>query len=469
MSTTTPMNPMDTARGTSRNTPRAAMPHAAALAPAQGQAAAPAPAHAAAVPAAPSPIHILQWGMHAGKGGIETFMMELCRRMDPALVRFDFLTAAGAEPMFYEREIEERGGRVFRVLRSEWSHPFAARRELLRFYREHPEIDGVHLHANTPYVFPLKVAREAGIGLRVLHSHNNGRASRGGGLVGRVAHALRDARIARDIAVAPSHYFACSRSAAEFMFPGREHTWVRNGIDTAAYRFDPAVRDAVRARLGLGPRTAAVGFCGWFHEQKNPLFLMESFARFHAMRPDSALLLAGTGPLEGEMRALAREHGMEDAVRFLGPRDDMPRLYQAMDVFVLPSVFEGLGIVCVEAQASGLPCVVSDRVAPEADVTGDVEFLPLEDGAQAWAEAVGRALEDGPAPRERAGAAAEVRSRGYEMDDVAAWMQRFYLEHAVRRGADGGRAGMGRDHAGRDRVTTGGRAGEGRAHEGADQ
>lgn len=418
-------------------------------------------------PAAPRPIHILQWGMHAGKGGIETFMMELYRRMDPALVRFDFLTAAGAEPMFYEREIEERGGRVFRVLRSEWSHPFAARRELLRFYREHPEIDGVHLHANTPYVFPLKVAKEAGIGLRVLHSHNNGRASRGGGLVGRAAHALRDARIARDIAVAPSHYFACSRSAAEFMFPGREHTWVRNGIDTAAYRFDPAVRDAVRAELGLGPRTAAVGFCGWFHEQKNPLFLMETFARFHAMRPDSALLLAGTGPLEGEMRALAREHGMEDAVRFLGPRDDMPRLYQAMDVFVLPSVFEGLGIVCVEAQASGLPCVVSDRVAPEADVTGDVAFLPLEDGAQAWAEAVGRALEDGPAPRERAGAAAEVRSRGYEMDDVAAWMQRFYLEHAVRRGADGGHAGMGRDAVGRGRVAMDGdRAGEGRAHEG---
>lgn len=376
------------------------------------------------------PIHILQWGMTTGLGGIETFIMNVYRHMDRTKVQFDFLQDRNDGPLQFEDEIRDMGGTVYRELVPQRDSLIRSRTCLLKFFRQHPEIVGVHMHANFPYALPLKYAQRAGIGLRVLHSHNIEEYQHHENPLRALLWDMRGRSIAKDIDRYPTHYFACSDLAANFMFPDKPYTWVRNGIDSARFAYNPAVRKRLREELGIAEHTSVIGFCGGLRPQKNPMFLLSMFERYHAIHPDSVLILVGDGLLREDIERNVTEMNLEGCVRLLGQRADAAELYQAMDAFVLPSVAEGLGIVYIEAQCAGLPCLGSAGVVPEsARVCDLMHFERLESGPETWAERLNDMLENASERKDRT---SEVQAKGYEMSDVAASLQEFYIRNAGR-------------------------------------
>ena len=378
------------------------------------------------------PTRILHWGMNDNLGGIETFVMNLYRHIDRDKVQFDFLCDYDCKHIAFEEEILSMGGRIFRVMVPQRESMLKSRKALLSFFDEHSEIQGVHVHANFPYALPLKYARKCGIQLRLLHSHNaaSGDDSRTEDTVHKLIRYARGLQSTYQINRYPSDYAACSQAAAEFMFPGKSFTWIRNGIDTERFAYNATVRREMRLRLGIAESTTVIGFCGRFREQKNPLFTLKVFAEYHKLVPDSKLLMIGVGELQHKVDVLIHELGIDDVVCLAGAQKDVSPFYQAMDAFLLPSLFEGLGIVYIEAQCAGLPCLASARVVPsEAQASGLLRYVSLDTSASYWAKELDRSIIDAG---ERHDYSAIVRAAGYDIHDVAEQMQHIYLNKAGR-------------------------------------
>lgn len=242
---------------------------------------------------------------------------------------------------------------------------------------------------------------------RVSHSHNTGRKT------GAVWTAFR-----KSIVRNATDLLACSRPAAESLFgkeAGRRATVIKNGVDTKRFAFSAALREACREELGYAGTDYVIGHVGRFTEQKNHRFLIDVFYEVGKVCPEARLLLLGEGELQEEIRQRVSQYGLDDKVIFAGVKEEMERYYCAMDVFVLPSLFEGLGIVNLEAQASGLSCVVSDQVPREADVSGRMEFLPLGD-ALAWRDSL---LKYKGLVHERRDDWQDVYDAGYDVEKTA--------------------------------------------------
>lgn len=358
-------------------------------------------------------------------GGIETFLMSVYRQIDRSEVQFDYLVSTD-ERFFYSDEIESMGGEIYPVRQSRY-RPKASHDRLKSFYLEN-NYKIVHQHAGgLRTLMPLIAARDAGVPTRIIHSHcafTEPTTRRD--YLEEAIHKLNTHRtgVATD-------KFACSADAASyfgFVRNGGEWRYVPNGIDVGRFSFDEGKRKGARAELGLSDSTFLIGNIGRFSPQKNQVFLLRAFASVTKRCPDSKLLLVGVGPLEEDIHAEAERLGLTDRVIFLKNRSDTERLYAAMDVFAFPSLYEGLGIVLVEAQANGLPCVISERIPREAVYGENVTTVALECGAEAWADAL---LECRAAARSQKGAEL-TRSAGFDISTVAASLQEFYLMAAER-------------------------------------
>lgn len=310
-------------------------------------------------------------------GGVEQVVMNYYRHIDRDRVQFDFLVDADST-LVPASEIRFLGGRVFEI--PPYQHVFQYQHALERLFHEQ-RWPIVHSHINALSVFPLCAARRAGVPVRIAHSHSTS---------GKGEHAknIMKAVLKPFSNVFPTHRMACSRYAGEWLFgKGREFELLYNAIDLENFAFDAKARQQARAELGLADGQLAVGHVGRFTAQKNHQFLMQTFVQVAHHREDVVLLLVGTGDTRGLIEDSARENGILDRVLFLGQRNDVNKLYQAFDVFALPSLYEGLGIVAVEAQRAGLPCLLSDTITREVNVTGTVRFLPIEDPS-VWADAI---------------------------------------------------------------------------------
>lgn len=358
-------------------------------------------------------------------GGIETFLMSVYRQIDRSEVQFDFLVSTD-ERFFYSEEIESIGGEIYPVRQSRY-RPKASHDRLKSFYLEN-NYKIVHQHAGgLRTLMPLIAARDAGVPTRIIHSHcafTEPTTRRD--YLEEAIHKLNTHRtgVATD-------KFACSADAASyfgFVRNGEEWRYVPNGIDVGRFSFDEGKRKGARAELGLSDSTFLIGNIGRFSPPKNQVFLLRAFASVAKRCPDSKLLLVGVGPLEADIHAEAERLGITDSVIFLKNRSDTERLYAAMDAFAFPPLYEGLGIVLVEAQANGLPCVISERIPREAVYGENVATVALEDGAEAWADAL---LECRAAARSQKGAEL-TRSAGFDISTVAASLQEFYLMAAER-------------------------------------
>lgn len=310
-------------------------------------------------------------------GGVEQVVMNYYRHIDHARVQFDFLVDADST-LVPREEIESLGGRVFLI--PPYQHVFEYQRELqLLFKQEGWNI--VHSHINALSVFPLRAAKRAGVPVCIAHSHSTS---------GKGEHAKNaiKAMLKTQANRYPTHRFACSKYAGEWLFgKNADFEVVYNAIDLKKFFFNAEARAQARAELGLVGNQFVVGHIGRFTAQKNHAFLIEVFAEVAKRRDDAVLLLVGTGEAEASVRALVNERKVSDRVRFLGQRNDVYKLYQAFDAFVLPSLYEGLCLVGVEAQAAGLPCLLSDAITREVDVTGTCRFLPI-DNPKMWADEI---------------------------------------------------------------------------------
>ena len=361
-----------------------------------------------------APIRVAQIMGYMNGAGVEAVVMNYYRHVDRSKVQFDLIVCEGSH--FVPRdEVESLGGRVFMV--PPYSHIAEYQKALQRLFREeHWKI--VHSHINALSVFPLRAAKKAGVPVRIAHSHST---SGKGEYAKNAVKALLKTQANRY----PTERFACSRFAGEWLFSkGADFEVVYNAIDLRRFSFNAEARVKARADLGLVGGQFAVGHVGRFMAQKNHAFLIDAFEQVAKRREDAVLLLAGTGEAEACVESSVAERGLSDRVRVLGQRTDMPDVYAAFDAFVLPSLYEGLGLVGVEAQRSGLPCLLSDAITREVDVTGESVFLPIDDAA-VWADAI-CSLEV-RSETERA-AVDDAAFADYDIERRGAWLTEKYLE-----------------------------------------
>ena len=354
-----------------------------------------------------------------GAGGIENYVMNMYRRIDPSEVSFDFLVHHRARA-FFDDEIEARGGRIFRLPVLDDKNVPAYLAALRRLFAQR-EWDVVHGHAASLAGLYLGAAERAGVPARIAHSHGASflRTPKGYAKMLLFKGAARHANIR----------LACSTEAGRYLFGEAPFHLAKNAIDPARFAFDPAARGRARTELGVSAGQLVVGHVGRFNLQKNHRFLVEAFSELSGMRPDARLALVGAGETQADVRRQVSALGLSGKVSFLPVTDRPQDLYTAMDVFVLPSLFEGLPLVGVEAQASGLPCVFSSEVTREVQISPEARFVDLAAGPRAWAEAV---LEARP-PADRSRAAAQVAAHGFDVAGNTERMARFYRAAAEGR------------------------------------
>ena len=332
-------------------------------------------------------LRVLQVGMTRNLGGIETYLIEQFRHLDKSKIDYDFVNITGEYSICYEDEILASGSKIFKVV-SRHKNPLLHYWQWFNILLQNKGIyDVIVLNTNSlEYVFPLVLGKIFGIPVRVIHSHNSGFENKQG-----LARRLLVGMNKKLLAWSVNLRFACSQFAGQWMFKDNPYHVIYNAIDIHKYDADLAVRDEMRQALNLDTALTLL-HVGRFSYQKNHSFLLDIFKEVHSIQPDSVLLLVGDTTEESEflteVKRKIKAYGLENVVRLLGRRDDVNKIMQAADVLVMPSFFEGLTVVGIEAQASDLPLLLSDTVTKELGLLPSTQFISLEAGPTAWAEAI---------------------------------------------------------------------------------
>ncbi len=362
-------------------------------------------------------IRILQCVNNMHRAGLETMLMNYYRHIDRDLVQFDFLTHR-PERGDYDDEIEQLGGRVYYAPRLYPQNYPAYFAYMKRFFAEHPEYRIVHSHIDSMSYLPLLAAKKAGVPIRIAHSHNTS--------IDRDFKYLLKQYFRMRLPSAANRYLACGEEAGRFLFGDRDVQVIPNAVDAAKFCYDPQLRQEKREQLGF--RDAFVlGHVGRISYQKNHKQLIEIFDALQKQHADSRLMLVGVGEKEAEVRSQVSALGLEEKVLFLGKRSDVNELYQAMDAFVLPSFFEGIPVVGIEAQFADLPCFFSDRVPQEVSFNENTSFIPLNVSEDRWAAAI---LEKKDMQRKSNREAIHYSS--YDIKNAYKLLQNYYLEQAAK-------------------------------------
>ena len=361
-------------------------------------------------------IRVLQMIGTLDVGGSQTMLLNLYRNIDREQIQFDFVLDH-PDGRYFVPEIEALGGRIYTLAPFRGTNAGEVRRDWNNFLYTHPEYTVLHSHVRSYASLYLSVARQHGV-KTIIHSHST---STGGGVKGAVKSVMQlPLRYQADVLM------ACSVEAGLWLFGKRacesdRFVLLPNGIDVRRFVPNPEKRQQYRQELGLEGRWV-IGNVGRFYDVKNHTFLLDAFQKVHEREKDAVLLLVGVGPLQQEMAQKAVELGVADHVIMTGNRDDVPDLLGAMDVFAFPSLWEGLPMTVVEAQAAGLPCVLSDTITRDVDVSPLVRYLPLGDPDR-WADAM---LERRP----RLDAAKNIVKAGFDIRTSAKRLSALYTELA---------------------------------------
>lgn len=343
-------------------------------------------------------------------GGAETVFMKFYRALDRSRYQLDFCVSSDS-PGFYDDEIRELGGRIVHTIKKSEGGPIASFRRLKDIAREGGYCTAVRSSQHSLSALDLLAMRAGGVPRTVFRSSNTGT----------VTNSSKEAALHRMfrplIGLAATSYVAPSTEAGLYMFGksgvnSDKFSILHNAVDLQEFAYREDARKQIRGELGIPEDAFVVGHVGRFNQQKNHTFLLNVFAEVARKRDDSVLLLLGKGELLESVRQKAKSIGLSDRVVFAGVRRDAALCYSAMDVLAFPSLYEGLPNVVIEAQANGLPCIISSAITLEAAINGNVVSMPLSAGARSWCEAVfhmsGRRAEDG---------ASELRSAGYDIKE----------------------------------------------------
>lgn len=365
-----------------------------------------------------SDVKVLHHVSSMNRGGQETLIMNVFRKIDRESVMFDFLCIIN-EPADYDEEIHSLGGKINFIDYSLCSgplKPLKRARLLYRWLKEHKSEYGVfHVHTQNAFYALLDAipAKTAGIKKVIIHSHNSST------LYHITAH-----KVAKGVLKLMSiDRFACSNEAGRWMFGNKSFRIIRNGIDTERFSFQPQVREKVRNEFGWSSQKI-IGHVGRFNDQKNHLFLVRIFQELHKIDPNTRLVLIGRGENEESIQQYVYQNNLKNCVDFLCVRDDVERLYQGMDLFLFPSKFEGLPVVLVETQAAALPCLISDVISHELDITDYIYRASLESSPEEWARMAYNIL---CINLPRCNTREEIAHAGYDIDTVANSLKQFYI------------------------------------------
>lgn len=313
-------------------------------------------------------------------GGVEAVVMNYYRHIDRTKIQFDFVCDDDSTNIPYE-EIESMGGKV--ILIPPYQKAFQYQKQLRQILKQ-SNYEIVHSHINTLSVFSLFAAKCANVPVRIAHSHSTtNKKEKKKNLMKQLLRPFSK--------LFATNYMCCSELAGRWLFGNREYDkenvyLLNNAIDLDKFKYDQVVRKEVRQDLNINEDTLVIGHIGRFVEQKNHNFLIDIFKEVYKKNNDSILLLAGQGPKIEEIKEKVRAYNLQDNVVFLGQRSDANRLYQAFDVFLLPSLYEGLPVVGVEAQATGLLCLLSNDMTKETKVLESTQFLPLTITSCDWSD-----------------------------------------------------------------------------------
>jgi glycosyltransferase involved in cell wall biosynthesis len=364
-----------------------------------------------------SPLRVLHVVVNMNRGGAETLIMNLYRNMNRSKIQFDFLTCKEG---VFDEEIREMGGIIHRIpYISDVGH-FKYVKALDHFFAENNQYPIIHSHLDKMSGFVLRAAKKANIPIRISHSHNT--SSEGGGLA-------RTYKWYAGKFIIPNstNLLACSDEAAHWLFRKKSNSTriLKNGIESNQFAYSNDIRKEVRNELQLADDSFVLGHVGRFNHQKNHAYLIDLFYQYSQINDQAVLLLVGNGTLQREMERKVIDLNLGERVIFLGLRGDINRLLQAFDVFIFPSLHEGLPVSLIEAQAAGLPCLISDVISKEVDLGLNLIRYSSLGNQDSW---IIHLKDIASKPQQRYLNSNSFLERGYDIKKTAKSMEDYYLK-----------------------------------------
>lgn len=363
-------------------------------------------------------LHILN---SLNAGGMETMIMNYYRAIDKNEIQFDFLVFS--EKSFYDDEVEALGGKIYRIIprRKNFIMNY---KQLDDFFKIHVEYKIVQIHQGINYFAPLIKASKYGVPIRISHSHGmDPKKIKRQGIIFNLYTVPKIKKLA-------THFVACSDDSAKQIFTKNiyeknEYLMIRNAIDTERFSSNAEIRNEYRRMLNLCDQFV-IGHIGNFTKVKNHLFLINVFSYVVKQKPKSKLILIGEGKLMESIKEKVKELGLENNVLFLGLRKDVDKLIQAFDCFILPSIYEGLPVVAIEAQTAGKNCFLSDSITKDVKITDLITFLSIRNTPQYWAEKIVDSYNNGN--KKITNYKGQVIECGYDISVESKKLQEYYIK-----------------------------------------
>ncbi len=354
------------------------------------------------------------------RGGAETLIMNIYREIDKTKVQFDFVVHTEKEQA-YAKEILDMGGKIYYCPRYKVVNHFKYVKWWKEFFKEHPEYKVVHGHMYSTAAIYLKVARKFNK-IAIAHSHST---SSGKGFSARVKDFIQ-----YFLRFNADYFFGCSKEAGEWLFgkkvvQSNKYFMLNNAINLQNFIFTQDYREEIRKEFNVSENKKIIGHVGRFCEPKNHDFLIEIFSEIHKKDQDAILMLVGDGELREQIEQKVKEYNLSDCVIFTGVRSDVNKMLSAFDLFLFPSWFEGLPVTVVEAQANGLPCILSDTITKDVNLSELVDYFPLNKSAEDWANfSLGKVCK-------RVDVLNKIQQAGFDIQTTTNWLQEFYLADNV--------------------------------------
>ena len=373
------------------------------------------------------PVRILNLFTIMNRGGAETMVMNYYRSIDRTKVQFDFMVHR-QERGAYDDEIEAMGGKIYRMSPIHPGKINQYKKELKLFFDEHPEYQIIHSHMSELGCYAFMEAKAHNVKCTICHAHNAPHF-KDETLTEKLKDIMRW-RLKHKIRKYNDHMFVCGTDAGVWLFgrmKKRRFVMMNNAIDAEKFRWNASRAAELRRKWKLENKFVICNV-GRFNAQKNHELIIDIFSLVHKHNPDAVLLLAGSGDLEQRIKLKVNNLGLTDSVRFLGVRSDVNDILLASDVFLFPSLYEGLPVTLVEAQASGIKCILSDAVPDDCKITKNIDVVSLESSVDDWANAV-LAYQNG---YRRKDTYSTIVKNDFDINENAEWLEEFYINEYYR-------------------------------------
>lgn len=367
------------------------------------------------------PIRILNLFTIMNRGGAETMVMNYYRAIDKNKIQFDFMVHR-QERGAYDDEIEAMGGRIFRMCPIYPQNLFRYQQMLKEFFDNHPEYQILHSHMSELGYFAFKEAIKHGVPIRICHAHSSPNFKIES--FKEKLKVLPREILARGMRKLSTDFFVCSKIAGDWLFGKKNENkfiMMNNAVNAASFAYDKKTAEKIKSEMKWKDKIV-IGHVGRLIVPKNHTFLIDIFQQFHTKHPQSILVLVGDGDQRENICNKIKKLNLENSIILLGFRPDTANLYKAFDIFVFPSLYEGLPVSLIEAQSAGLSCIVSNTISTQAQILSNYSILSLKDSPEIWVNEMEKHLND-----KRENTTINIKKAKFDIYSNAEWLTNFYL------------------------------------------